>query len=379
MIRFLKSKKDTINCPKRVKGFANRKIMREILVKTPTAENGIRIGKGCVQELGALLSGSKNFLLIDETVYGLYADKFDGYFAENEIFILPAGEENKNFRVLENILARMLEACLNRSSKLVVVGGGVVGDIGGLAASLYMRGISYIQIPTTLLAQIDSSVGGKTAVDLSGVKNAVGAFYQAEVTLIDPLFLKTLPDSEWKSGFGELVKYAGLNSEIFRILEENSERVMDGDERILTALISACVAHKAGVVERDEKDEGERKSLNLGHTTAHALELSFKLSHGESVLYGLALETLYALHVGGCEKGYGERYLSLVQKFLNREPRKNIDLSCVEEWTKTAKFDKKNSQNKITLVVTKNVGEWTGVELSFDEYLERMRASVQSL
>jgi 3-dehydroquinate synthase len=353
--------------------------MREILVKTPTAENGIRIGKGCVQELGALLSGSKNFLLIDETVYGLYADKFDGYFAENEIFILPAGEENKNFRVLENILARMLEACLDRSSKLVVVGGGVVGDIGGLAASLYMRGISYIQIPTTLLAQIDSSVGGKTAVDLSGVKNAVGTFYQAEVTLIDPLFLKTLPDSEWKSGFGELVKYAGLNSEIFRILEENSERVMDGDERILTALISACVAHKAGVVERDEKDEGERKSLNLGHTTAHALELSFKLSHGESVLYGLALETLYALHVGVCEKGYGERYLSLVQKFLNREPRKNIDLSCVEEWTKTAKFDKKNSQNKITLVVTKNVGEWTGVELSFDEYLERMRASVQSL
>lgn len=350
--------------------------MREILIKTPTAESRIRIGKGCVKELGALLSSQKNFLLTDETVYGLYADVLDGYFPSDRIFVLPAGEETKNFRVLEKILEKMLEAGLERTSKLVAVGGGVVGDIGGLASALYMRGIPYIQVPTTLLAQIDSSVGGKTAVDLSGVKNVIGAFYQAEVTLIDPSFLATLPKSEWKSGWGELVKYAGLNGEIFRFLSENADGALSGDEEILNGLISACVAHKANVVERDEKDCGERKSLNLGHTTAHALELCFGLSHGESVLYGLALETILAMRTGVCEKEYGEKYLSLVKKFLASEPYKEICLLGVEDWANKAKFDKKNAENQIALVTVKAENEWASVRLSFDEYVEEMKKSV---
>jgi 3-dehydroquinate synthase len=255
---------------------------------------------------------------------------------------------------------------------LFAVGGGVVGDIGGLAAALYMRGISCVQIPTTLLAQVDSSVGGKTAVDLCGVKNVVGAFYQPCEVLIDPQFLKTLPARELKCGLGEIVKYAALSTEIFEKLKMNPDKLTDLD--FLSSLILDCVRHKARVVELDEKENGERKSLNVGHTTGHAIELVCNLSHGESVLWGMKIETKIAVDKGACDKAYGEKLLSLIDKALQVSPVSTVDFSCIDEMVKRAKSDKKNTDdNKIQMAVAKAKGEWTLLSLSEEDY----RKSVQ--
>ena len=185
--------------------------MKTIVLKLPNQEKKIYIGKDAIESrLPMLTKGQKNFVVTDSNVYALYETWLKEYFAEAEFFILPAGEANKNFQSLSAILEKMAGAGMRRNSRLFAIGGGVVGDIAGLASSLYMRGISYIQIPTTLLAQVDSSVGGKTAVDLGGVKNVVGAFYQPDEVLIDSTFLSTLPQREAQCGFGEIVTVAIL-------------------------------------------------------------------------------------------------------------------------------------------------------------------------
>ncbi len=318
-----------------------------------------------------LLQGQKNFVLTDSNVYELYKDFFQTYFSGSEIFVLPAGEENKNFHSLYAILEKMAGAGLYRTSKLFAVGGGVIGDIGGLSAALYMRGISCVQIPTTLLAQVDSSVGGKTAVDLGGVKNLVGAFYQPKEVLVEPSFLKTLPARELKCGLGEIVKYAALSGEIFTLFENKNEDY--NEPAFLTALIEKCIAYKARVVEADERETGERKSLNVGHTTGHAIELSTKLSHGESVLWGMLFETKIAIEKGVCEKEYGEKLLSIIRRALQIEPKSTPDFSHITKDAEKAKSDKKNlGDGKIALAVAKAKNEWTMLYLTFEEYKDAL-------
>ena len=353
--------------------------MREITVKTATATGVIYIGNEILDNrLPSLLKGQKNFVLTDSNVYALYPQFFRKYFENTEIFVLTAGEENKNFQSLYEILYKMTEVGLHRTSRLFAVGGGVVGDIGGLAAALYMRGISCVQIPTTLLSQVDSSVGGKTAVDLGGVKNVVGAFYQPQEVLIAPLFLKTLPPREIKCGLGEIVKYAALNGEIFDILENGTERLTDLD--FLVDLIEACVRHKARVVEADEKETGERKSLNVGHTTGHAIELSSGLSHGECVLYGTYLETQAAIEAGVCEKEYGKRLLNTVKRALEQQPQSPFDFSTLVNCLEKAKSDKKNADdNHIKMAVAKSKNEWTSFSLPFEKYVSAIVTASKSL
>ena len=342
--------------------------IREITLKTPSMEGKIFVGEGTLKSrLPALTAGQTNFVLTDSNVHALYAPLFEAYFKDAATFVLPAGEENKNFQSLYAILERMTEAGLHRTSRLVAVGGGVIGDIGGLAAALYMRGISCVQIPTTLLSQVDSSVGGKTAVDLGGVKNIVGAFYQPCEVLIEPAFLKTLPAREIKCGVGEIVKYAALSGEIFELLEENVERL--SDLSFLTGLVTLCIRHKARVVEADEKESGERQSLNVGHTTGHAIELSYGLSHGESVLWGMKLETKAAIEAGVCDLEYGKRLLRIVEKALAIEPVARVDLSSIAKDAERAKADKKNvGDGKIKMSVAKCKNEWTSFSLPFEAY-----------
>ena len=331
-------------------------------------EGEIYVGREAVEtRLPLLTAGQNSFVLTDTNVYALYADWFKRYFAEAEIFVLPAGEENKNFHALQAVLEKMAGAGMRRTSRLFAVGGGVIGDIGGLAASLYMRGISYVQIPTTLLAQVDSSVGGKTAVDLCGIKNLIGAFYQPCEVLIDPAFLSTLPDREIKCGLGEMVKYAALNGEIFDMLENNRARWTDLS--FLETLIVACVAHKVRVVEADEKETGERRSLNVGHTTGHAMELFTGLSHGESVLYGMLFETKMAIAAGVCEKEYGERLLNLIEYAIAQAPIQKVDFSETAQMAEKTRGDKKNTEDgKIVMSVAKAKGAWTTLALPFEEY-----------
>ncbi len=351
--------------------------MEKITLKTPSMEGNIYVGEGVIEgRLPALLAGQKNFVVTDSNVFALYEEWFFRWFAGAEIFVLPAGEENKTFHSLYAILEKMTGAGMRRTSRLFAVGGGVVGDIGGLAAALYMRGISCVQIPATLLSQVDSSVGGKTAVDLGGVKNVVGAFYQPCEVLVEPAFLKTLPAREMKCGLGEIVKYAALNKDIYNALAKNKGAWTSLD--FLTSLISDCIRHKAAVVERDEKESGERKSLNVGHTTGHAIELSCGLSHGECVLYGMRLETELAIRRGVCEKEYGEGLLALIERAIEIEPCPKVDFSQIAAWAERAKSDKKNSEDgQIQMAVAKDEGEWTMLSLPFSVYQETLNEMVR--
>ncbi len=352
--------------------------MQEIILQTPTMTGKIYVGEDVVEKrLPALLQGQKNFVLTDSNVYALYPDFFKTYFDETDIFVLTAGEENKNFLSLQSILEAMSKAGLLRTSRLFAVGGGVVGDIGGLAAALYMRGISCVQIPTTLLSQVDSSVGGKTAVDLGGVKNLVGAFYQPCEVLVNPTFLQTLPKREIKCGIGEIVKYAALDSDIFEALY--AQETLD-EPSFLTSLIEKCIRYKAKVVQADEKESGERRCLNVGHTTGHAIELSTGLSHGESVLYGMFLETKIAIEKGVCERAYGEKLLQIVRKALAIAPLSSPDFSEIERDAEKAKSDKKNTGgNEINMSVAKAKGAWTTLKLPFEEYVQALKTAVKSL
>ena len=352
--------------------------MTQISLKT-TTQGEIYIGEEVLSSrLPALLQGQKNFAVTDSTVFGLYEDFFGKYFKKEEIFVLPAGEEHKNFQSLYQILQAMAGAGLLRNSRLFAIGGGVVGDIGGLASALYMRGISCVQIPTTLLAQVDSSVGGKTAVDLDGVKNLVGAFYQPCEVLICPKFLDTLPMREIKCGLGEIVKYTALNGEIFDCLAQNLDKLQDLE--FLKTLIYPCVLHKAKVVQADEKETGERRSLNVGHTTGHAIELNYNLSHGEGVLYGTYLETKTAIEQGVCEKEYGEKLLETVKKAIEIAPYERLDFAKIGDCLQKAKSDKKNTQaDKISMAVAKRKNEWTMLSLPFEEYRTALEKTAREL
>ncbi len=349
--------------------------MEKITVKTPSTSGEIYVGEGVLESrLPHLTKGVKTFVLTDRNVYRLYKDLIVRSFSGGDIFLVDAGEESKNFQTLQEVLEGMEWAGMRRTSRLFAFGGGVIGDMGGLAAALYMRGVSYVQIPTTLLAQVDSSVGGKTAVDLNGVKNLVGAFYQPCEVLVEPAFLDTLPEREIKCGLGEIVKYAALNEGIFDRLSAQDDWQ---DKAFLTGLIADCIRHKAGVVERDEKESGERKSLNVGHTTGHAIELAMGLSHGESVLYGMLLETKIAIAKGICEKEYGEKLLALIAKGLSLAPTAEVDFSKVEEYAVLARSDKKNGEDgNIQMAVAKGKGEWTMLSLPFKEYQAALAQSV---
>lgn len=353
--------------------------MKEIRVKTSLSDGIIYIGEEVLTtRLPQLLKGQKNFLVTDSNVFSIYEKEIGEWFQNCKVFIIPAGEENKNFQTLHSILEEMIGAGLHRTSRLFILGGGVVGDIAGLAAALYMRGISCVQIPTSLLAQVDSSVGGKTAVDFGGVKNIVGAFYQPQEVLIDPNFLKTLPKREIKCGVGEIIKYAALSEEIYTLLQANTEKLED--LAFLTTLIEACVRHKAEVVELDERETGERKSLNVGHTTGHAIELTSNRSHGECVLYGMFLETVLAMEAGVCEREYGNSLLEIIKKGLALEPNDKLDLSNIEKDAEKAKSDKKNKDDgSIQMAVAKCKGEWTMLSMPFSEYASGLKKAVEKL
>ena len=341
--------------------------MRTVNIHTPTVDSVIYCESGCFKNLAKnYLAGHKNFVLTDSNVYALYQADILEVFGENTpVYVLPAGEESKNYQNLFKILQSMIDAELHRNSYLFALGGGVVGDIGGLAASLYMRGIHCVQIPTTLLSQVDSSVGGKTAVDMGKVKNVVGAFYQPEAVLVDPTFLKTLPEREIRCGLGEIVKYGGLNGKILDSLTENREKLFDLD--YLGEIIPSCIEHKARVVEQDEKESGLRKTLNMGHTTGHALELCYgNLSHGEFVLVGMYYELEIALAEGLVKEDYKNLLQGLITQVMGGMPKyKNV-----ERAVEYAKLDKKNSSSDVvSMVVPTAYNACEELKLPYEKYL----------
>lgn len=274
----------------------------------------IKIGPGLMASLGmevALLGNIRRVCIVsDSNVWPLHGPaarkSLEGCGLNVVPFVFPAGESSKNSTVFLELLNFLAKNQLTRSDAIVALGGGVVGDLAGFAASCYLRGIAYVQVPTTLLAAVDSSVGGKTAIDLPAGKNLAGSFYQPSLVLCDTDTLKTLPASIFRDGCGEVIKYGVLYDE--KLISHLEERGLDFDRE---TVIARCVQLKRDVVAKDEFDKGERMKLNLGHTIGHGIEAAsdFTISHGQAVAIGMSI----ACRACNCRDT--ERIVSLLRAF----------------------------------------------------------------
>lgn len=315
------------------------------------------IEPGLLAQLGpmaaGLLSGRRAAVISDDRVFPLYGaaaeQSLQSAGFETEHFLFPHGEQQKNLTTYGQVLNFLCDRRFTRSDLIVALGGGVVGDLAGFAAATYQRGIACIQVPTTLLSMVDSSVGGKTAVDLDSGKNQAGCFYQPLLVLCDPALLDTLPEAEYRAGCAEIIKTAVLFSpELFRQLRETPVR--DQFEPV----IAACVGMKRDVVQNDEFDRGQRALLNLGHTIGHAVEAcsQFTILHGEGVAIGLAAITRAAVEKGICDPTLLPQVLDILRQYgLPTEvPYPLADIQ------RAAEADKKRSGSVTNFVVPEAMG-----------------------
>lgn len=317
----------------------------------------VTIGPGLLKDCGArlreILPPCHAAVVTDSTVGPLYLEtateslRAAGYAVSAYTF--PAGEGSKNFSTLSEILEFLASEHLTRSDCLIALGGGVVGDMAGFAAACYLRGIRCVQLPTTLLSAVDSSVGGKTAIDLRAGKNLAGAFLQPAAVLCDTDCLGTLPSAVFADGAAEAVKTGVLCDETLFALFEDGTLKADPAE-----VIARCVAYKAGVVERDEKEQGERKLLNLGHTVGHAIEKcsGYSIPHGHAVAAGLAIMARAAERLGWAAEPLADRVCACLAK--NALPV-SAEFSP-EALAEAALADKKRSGDSITIVVPEKIG-----------------------
>jgi 3-dehydroquinate synthase len=318
--------------------------------------------------------GPRTAIITNPTVNALYGDIARSSltaagFAVSLIEI-PDGEEYKNAATLSAVYDDLIVAGLDRKSFIVALGGGVVGDLAGFAAATYLRGIPFVQVPTTLLAQVDSSVGGKTAIDHPRGKNLIGAFYQPRLVLIDVETLSTLADREFRAGLAEVVKYGvALDLPFFEFLEQRAEKIIARDQASLEYLIHRCCGIKARVVECDEKESGLRAVLNFGHTLGHAFEAVSgycDLVHGEAVAFGMVLAARISAGLGRCTAADVERITALIARFgLNIHPPKADRLKLLE----AVVTDKKSRNGTISFICNKGIGASAVEELSPEKML----------
>jgi len=317
----------------------------------------VAVGAGlletCGERIAALGCAEKAMIVSDDTVFSLYGKtvrkSLDRAGIACPAFVFPHGERNKNLAVYGELLERMTEERLSRDDLVVALGGGVVGDLAGFAAATYRRGVRCVQLPTTLLAAVDSSVGGKTAVNLPNGKNQVGAFRQPALVICDTDALGTLPDAEYRSGCGEIIKYAMIGSaELFRKLAETPVREQ------LPGIVSVCVRMKRDLVERDEFDRGERMLLNFGHTLGHAAEAlsGYALPHGFAVAAGMAAVTRAAVRKGIT----GEGTLAALTELLERYGLPTEIPYTADEMKQAILSDKKQSADGYRLIVPERIG-----------------------
>ncbi len=278
-------------------------------------------------------------------------------------FVFEAGEASKNPATLVQLLEFMCENTLTRTDLVMALGGGVTGDLAGLAAALYQRGMDFVQLPTSLLAMVDASVGGKTAVDLAGGKNQMGAFWQPIAVYCDPDFLNTLPQGVFDEGMAEVIKYAMLEGgELLRLLEEDA---LTADASKLTDMIALCVQQKAHVVAEDEHDKGARQFLNLGHTFGHGVEkaMEYTLPHGEGVAIGMALITAGCVATNRCDLSVLNRLLGLLHQYHLPFETALSAQAIMQGVTR----DKKRAGEHITLVIPQTMGNCALYETNLDE------------
>ena len=329
----------------------------------------IAIGPGLLGNatlLSSCLAQPRVALVTNETLMPLYGNRLAQTFMDAGIavvpIIIPDGEAYKNGATLNSIFDALLENRCDRQTTLIALGGGVIGDITGFAAATYQRGVPFIQIPTTLLAQVDSSVGGKTGINHPLGKNMIGAFYQPQLVLADTDTLATLPEREFRAGLAEVLKYGlAIDAAFFDWLETNLQALLKREGAALTYAISRSCEIKAGVVAADEREtsrEGGRALLNLGHTFGHAIESSMGYGvwlHGEAVGCGMALAAQFSKHLGMLDAASCDRAIRLIERAgLSSQLAATI---TAEEMLEHMARDKKNERGAIHLILLKHVGE----------------------
>ena len=319
----------------------------------------VLIERGLIAEAGEILKNTlgktcRAAILTDDTVDELYGAQVEYALSQSGFsvcrFAIPHGEENKNLAVWGTMLEFLAENRLTRSDVIVALGGGVVGDMAGFAAASFLRGIAFMQIPTTLLAMVDSSVGGKTGLNLNAGKNLAGAFYQPCVVLCDPDALWTLKPEQLADGVAEVIKYGVLDNEpLFELLKDGHWH----DQML--SVIETCVAAKARLVEEDERDTGSRQFLNLGHTLGHAIEKCshFEISHGHAVAIGMVYAARLANRLGLCEESVRTR----IEEALVANQLPVSAPYSVQELCDVALSDKKRMGQKITFVLPRAIGK----------------------
>jgi 3-dehydroquinate synthase len=343
-----------------------------MIVDTVTVGLGERsytifFGQEILAEMGPLLRNlhaGRNVAVVTNPVVGAF------YFTPVQVALtaagftvhkieIPDGEEHKNIETLKGIYDRLIEYGLGRNSLLVALGGGVVGDIAGFAAASYLRGIPFVQVPTTLLSQVDSSVGGKTGINHEKGKNLIGAFYQPGLVLIDTMTLDTLPEREYLGGLAEVAKYGiVLDGELFDFMFTNAARLLDRDKDCLLTVIKRSCAIKASIVEKDEKEAGLRAVLNYGHTIGHAVETLTrykKYTHGEAVAIGMAQAAKFSESMGFSGKAETERIVTLLKALHLPVESPTFSASAYMD---ALLRDKKAREGGIDFVFNKGIGDF---------------------
>lgn len=339
--------------------------MKKVKVDLQQNSYEIRIGSNLLPQVGFWLRemglAGKAVVITDTTVRELYADTLSrgltGAGFDISVLEIPPGEEQKTLEAAGGLYEKLTGAYAERTTPVIALGGGVIGDLAGFVAATYMRGVPLIQVPTTLLAQVDSSIGGKTAVDHGRLKNMIGVFYQPRLVAADVATLKTLPEVEFASGMAEVIKTSAiLSRELFSYIEDNMEKARARDAAVLEEIVSRTARLKAGVVARDERESGLRAILNFGHTVGHTVESAsaFGLKHGQAVAIGMVAEAKISNRAGRIKESDVTRLKAVIG-----EAGLPVDIPQLDvgEMMTAMRHDKKVAAGKIRFVLLNAIGE----------------------
>lgn len=308
--------------------------------------------------LPALVNQSNTFIITDELVYSAHTKKFKGW----QVIVIPSGEEQKTQSTVDGIITELIRLNANRQSFLLGVGGGVITDITGYVASIFMRGIAFGFVPTTVLAMVDAAIGGKNGINVGVYKNMVGVIRQPEMILFDYSFLKSLPSNEWSNGFAEIIKHACIkSSSVFKLLEQKKLAHFRKNISLLDKLIQQNVAIKSAIVKADEFETGERKLLNFGHTLGHALENNYALAHGQAVAIGMVAACIMSKELTGFKDT--RKVIQLIEQY-ELPVMMDFDLDLIMH---TMLADKKSAKSDISYILLNRIGKASVQQLTFEE------------
>ena len=360
--------------------------MATVSVQLPHHQYDVIIEPAALDRLGAichdLAPHARCGLVADDLVHGIYGGKATGVLRDAGYEVVehlqPTGEANKTLDTVRAAYDTMLDAKLERRSPVIALGGGVCGDTAGFIASSYLRGVPFVQCPTTLLAMVDASVGGKVGVNVPQGKNLIGAFYQPVVVVIDPLVLQTLPPREQRCGLAECVKHGVIrDGELFDWIDANLAKIQALDPATMTELVAQNVAIKARVVEEDEKEAGVRAHLNFGHTFGHAIEATSGygvIEHGEAVSLGMVAATRLAVDAGRAPGSLLDRLIDLLDRI--GLPTRSSDLADIDTLTDAMLLDKKVKDDRIRLVLPDAMGRVSVVD---DTPIDRIKTAWEAV